>query len=79
MEKVSKKIELMRKMTLEDTLQIIHPIHCTKPPAKDQDSAKLFNFDKMYDYCMRKINRDIKRYERNSHKAKDKKYHELRL
>ena len=75
MGKVSKKIELLRKMTLIDSLQIIQPIHYTKPPAKDQDSTRLFNFDKMYDYCLRKLNQDIKRYERNVHKPKDKKYH----
>jgi len=75
MKRVSKKIDFMRKMTIEDDIQTIQPIHFSKPIPKDQDSAKMFNFDKLYDYCLRKINREISRYERRTDGFKDKKYY----
>jgi len=33
----------------------------------------------MYDYCLKKLNRDINRYEKNVDKLKDKKYYELKF
>ena len=52
----------MRRLTMKDELLTCQTIQFTKPKAKEPEPAKLYNFDKMYDFCLKKLNKDISRY-----------------
>ena len=43
------------------------------------DPTNLFHFDRLYEHCLRKINRCINSYERDISRSKDKKYYEMKL
>ncbi len=73
--RVSKKLNFMRKMTIDGP--------SSSPPAQGERSRlfsqcegnKLFNFDRLYEHCLKKINKNINVYEKDLGKSKDRKYY----
>jgi hypothetical protein len=43
------------------------------------ESASLFKFDRLYDYCLKKINKCINVYEKDLTRSRDKKYYQLKI
>lgn len=66
----------MKRMTTSE-------VDCNLLKAKGEvspnEGSKLFNFDRLYDHCLKKINKGINVYEKDVGKSKDRKYYELKI
>lgn len=71
MHRISKKIDFMKKMTPE--------LEPTPTQLVSTESASLFKFDRLYDYCLKKINKCINVYEKDLTRSRDKKYYQLKI
>jgi len=65
----------MKKMTVETKSPILVRGH-SRPDI--QSPSKLFNFDRLYEHCLKKLNKNLYYYEKDVCRPKDKKYYELK-